>query len=98
MFLISTATLFLPLTFYSILGIGTSSTVYLIDTVKAEKHFESPEDLLNEKTIYSLLGNHPRILSIKHMGVNSIAMEWMKNGDLARCIRSQPDIVQLHKN
>jgi hypothetical protein len=63
------------MTFYSILSIGTSSTVYLIDKGRAEKRFESSKDLLNEGNIYQALGSHPRLLSIHYIGPNSIIMD-----------------------
>lgn len=86
------------LTFYSILGAGTSSVVYLVDGNKAEKRFESLEDLLNEQTIYQILGSHPRLLSIYHIGGDSITMDWMKQGDLARFIQSGPETAQRRKH
>lgn len=89
---------FTPLTFYSILGNGTSSTVYLIHGNKAEKRFESSEDLLNERAIYRVLGSHPRLLSIYNIGPDYMVMEWMKNGDLAHFLRAHPEILPKYKH
>lgn len=86
------------LTLYSIIGVGTSSTVYQINKNRAEKRFESLKDLLNERTIYEILGAHPRLLSIYYIGPDCIVMDWMKNGDLARFIQSYPEIAQRHKH
>lgn len=87
------------LTFHSIVGIGTSSVVSrLADENKVEKRFESSEDLLNERTIYQILGSHPRLLSIYHIEDDCIILDWMKNGDLARFIESQPEITQRRKH
>ena len=63
------------LTIDSILGVGTSSTVYLIDEGRAEKRFESSKDILNEGNIYRTLESHPRLLPIHHIGPNSIIMD-----------------------
>jgi serine/threonine protein kinase len=79
------------LTLHSILGIGTSSVVYLADENKVEKRFKYSEDLLNERTIYQILGSHPRLVSIYRIGDDFIIMDRMKNGDLARFIQSQPE-------
>jgi serine/threonine protein kinase len=62
-----------------------------------EKRFESPDDLLNEQTIYRILGSHPRLPSIHHIGADFITMDWMKNGDLARFIQSHLEVTQLRK-
>jgi serine/threonine protein kinase len=70
----------------------------LVDGDKAEKRFESSMDLLNERTIYHILGSHPRLLSIYHIGDDYIVMDWMKNGDLARFIQSHPKIEQRLKH
>jgi serine/threonine protein kinase len=86
------------LTFHSILGAGTSSVVYLADENKVEKRFKSSEDLLNERTIYQILGSHPRLLSIYHIEDDCIIMDWMKNGDLARFIESHPEVTQRRKH
>ncbi|KAK0103327.1 hypothetical protein ONS95_005356 [Cadophora gregata] len=82
----------------TILGAGTSSVVYLVDKNKAEKSFKSPKNLLNEQTIYQILGSHPRLLSIHHFGAEGIIMDWMEKGDLARYIKSHPEVAQRRKH
>jgi len=81
----------------TILGAGTSSVVYRVDKSKVEKRFKSSNDLLNERTIYDILGSHPRLVPVHHTGADSIVMDWMENGDLARFIESHPEVVQRHK-
>ncbi|KAH7317300.1 kinase-like domain-containing protein [Rhexocercosporidium sp. MPI-PUGE-AT-0058] len=82
----------------TILGAGTSSVVYLVDKNKAEKRFKSSNDLLNEQTIYQILGSHPRLVSIYHFGAEGIIMDWMEKGDLARYIKSHPEVAQRRKH
>jgi serine/threonine protein kinase len=77
--------------------VGSSSVVYLVDGNKAEKRFKSPGDLLNERTIYQILGSHPRLLTVHYIGADFIRMDWMRNGDLARFIQSHPEVAQRRK-
>lgn len=82
----------------TILGAGASSVVYLVDKNMVEKRFESSNDLLNERTIYEILGRHPRLVSIHYVGAEYMIMDWMEKGDLARFIKSHPKIAQRRKH
>lgn len=70
----------------------------MVDENKVKKQFNSSEDLLNERTIYQILGSHQRLLSIYRIGDDCIIMDWMKNGDLARFVVSHPELTQRRKH
>lgn len=80
------------------IGAGTSSVVYLNGRQQVEKRFTTLDDLRNEQTIYEILGSHRRLIPIRSFGPDHIVMDWMENGDLARFIESNPEIVRRRRS